>query len=110
MSQRPCDRSRTTREGVIVQKGGDRATSLVLLFAASIVAAAAGHECFVDPVWGPDELYHDYNHNYGAAHNPVTNSTQELLMDFYAPPPDQDNRTMRPTVLLIRGGSFVSGG
>jgi|EP01046_Picozoa_sp_COSAG06_P046870 acetyl esterase/lipase len=30
-------------------------------------------------------------------------------MDFYAPPPSQDRRSKRPTVVLVHGGSFVGG-
>ena len=68
--------------------------------------------CFVDPVWNASELYHDFNHAYGATFDPASNRTQELLMDFYAPPtegPRRDARSARPTVLLVHGGSFVGG-
>ena len=90
----------------------------VLLVIAVVVVAttttastsiAGAHRCFLDPVWEPEELYHDFNHPYGSAWNAETNQTQELLMDFYAPPPQQDHRAKRPTVLLIHGGSFVGG-
>ena len=54
------------------------------LFAAALVPQ---HRCFFDTVWGADELYHDFNHQYGAAWNPETNQTEKLKMDFYAPPP-----------------------
>jgi acetyl esterase/lipase len=82
--------------------------ALLLLLAPGVLAAGASR-CFLDPVFNASELYHDYNHPYGSAFNAETNKTQELLMDFYAPPPQQDARKKRPTVLLVHGGSFVSG-
>ena len=65
--------------------------------------------CFIDPVWNASELYHDFNHPYGASFNALTNKTQTLEMDLYAPPPSDDSRKQRPTVVLVHGGSFVSG-
>jgi carboxylesterase type B len=34
---------------------------------------------------------------------------QALFVDFWAPPPASDKRKIRPTVVLVHGGSFVSG-
>jgi acetyl esterase/lipase len=48
-------------------------------------------------------------HRYGSAFNHETNTTQQLLMDFYAPPPHEDKRTKRPTIVLVHGGSFIGG-
>ena len=81
----------------------------VLLAVAAAAAAPTPHRCFVDPVWSASELYHDFDHQYGEAYNSQTNQTQKLLMDFYAPPPSQDRRSKRPTVVLVHGGSFVGG-
>ena len=76
--------------------------------AAGAIVAAGASRCFVDPVWADSELYHA-THTYGSAFNPLTNKTQSLDVDFYAPPPSGDRREMRPTVVLVHGGSFVSG-
>ena len=80
-----------------------------VLLAVAAAATPTPHRCFVDPVWSASELYHDFDHQYGEAYNSQTNQTQKLLMDFYAPPPSQDRRSKRPTVVLVHGGSFVGG-
>ena len=92
---------------------------MIALFAHALVVhgtlpseMGSASKCFIDPVWGASEVYHDRNHAYGSAFNAETNMTQTLVMDFYAPPtigPRADKRLKRPSVVLIHGGSFISG-
>jgi acetyl esterase/lipase len=84
----------------------------LLCTAASAAAAGTPQMCFVDPVWDAEELYHAYDHAYGEAFDAETNSSQKLLMDFYAPPNSgarADKRARRPVVVMVHGGSFVGG-
>ena len=54
-------------------------------------------------------VHHFANHQYGVSFNELTKTNETLYMDLWAPPPDEDTRPQRPTVVLIHGGSFVGG-
>mmetsp|Transcript_10656 Transcript_10656/g.32956 ORF Transcript_10656/g.32956 Transcript_10656/m.32956 type:complete len:376 (+) Transcript_10656:3-1130(+) len=65
-------------------------------------------ECFVKPTWGPQEVIKVPNIQYGSAYHPYKKRNITLLMDAFFPPAS-DKRRARPVVVLIHGGSFLSG-
>jgi hypothetical protein len=82
---------------------------LFLVGFAATSALSSQSRCFIDPVWNASELLWTKNKEYGSAFNALTKQNETLYMDLWAPPPDSDKRKMRPTIVLVHGGSFVSG-
>jgi len=72
--------------------------------ASSIVSPV----CFIDPVWSASEIDITKDVQYGEAFNNATQKLQTLLLDAYMPP-SSDNRSARPIVVIIHGGSFDAG-
>ena len=71
-------------------------------------AALLGFNCFVDEAWPASDVLVTRDLPYGSNFNNVTGEVQTLLLDIYEPPLS-DNRTLRPGVVLVHGGSFLSG-
>jgi carboxylesterase type B len=65
-------------------------------------------QCWVDPVYDASDIQITRDIQYGSAFNNATNQTQILLLDSYFPPAS-DNRTERPVIVFIHGGSFDAG-
>jgi len=63
-------------------------------------------ECFVNPVWKPDDVSIEGDIAYGSAYNPVSGKNETLLLDIYQPP-SSDKRLRRPVAVLVHGGAFV---
>ena len=71
-------------------------------------AALLGFNCFVDEAWPASDVQVTRDVAYGSNFNNVTGEVQTLLLDIYEPPLS-DNRTLRPGVVLVHGGSFLGG-
>ena len=71
-------------------------------------AALFGFNCFVDEAWPAADVQVTSDVVYGSNFNNVTGEEQTLLLDIYEPPAS-DNRTLRPGVVLVHGGSFMGG-
>eukprot|EP00746_Dinoflagellata_sp_MGD_P015405 gnl/MRDRNA2_/MRDRNA2_134206_c0_seq1.p1 gnl/MRDRNA2_/MRDRNA2_134206_c0~~gnl/MRDRNA2_/MRDRNA2_134206_c0_seq1.p1 ORF type:complete len:370 (+),score=51.72 gnl/MRDRNA2_/MRDRNA2_134206_c0_seq1:41-1111(+) len=64
--------------------------------------------CFIDSVWGSNEITVKKDIVYGSAYNPAWKKNQTLRLDAYFPP-ETDNRTLRPAIVLVHGGFFEFG-
>mmetsp|Transcript_79100 Transcript_79100/g.181003 ORF Transcript_79100/g.181003 Transcript_79100/m.181003 type:complete len:309 (+) Transcript_79100:61-987(+) len=72
------------------------------------LAVGVTGECFVTPVWPEDAVVVQPNITYGSSYNHADAKQEDLLLDAYFPPAT-DQRKLRPGVVLVHGGSFMSG-
>lgn len=79
-----------------------------------MASTAEGQYCTNDsrfteqPIFTEDQIYSQKNVPYGTAVN-FQGSSETLLLDIYFPKFTEDDYTKRPLVLVIHGGSFISG-
>jgi len=85
------------------------AMSLQLTFAIVIDASSdACTGCFCDPVYQESEMQVQNDLQYGSAFNVPRGEQEMLLLNLYQPPAS-DARSLRPAMLSIHGGGFISG-
>jgi acetyl esterase/lipase len=94
--------------------GRPRPIMAVLLLPAVLTATiattgAAEWPCYVQTQFAHSQIQVLTNVTYGSAFNKLTKQQQTLTLDVYFPPQPATTAPLRPSVVLIHGGSFETG-